>query len=349
MSSSKQDRQAASSPTGCRPTPRVGCCCWRQESNSNFWLKVPVGYYRTIFNERFSRLFKTEASEGTGGREIIWPRGRVIGGSSSINGLIFIRGQHEDFDDWERLGASGWSYRELLPYFRRYEGYRGGDSQYHGGFGEFEVSELRNNNAASAAWVEAGVEFGLPRNPDFNGASTSVSGLISWALVGAGRSSSASAFLKPIADRSNLTVITGAQVSKVTFKGRVATGVEWIRNGSGLFGKRRSRSHPLGRRAAVATVASTIGYRASRTIGPSRHSRHRGLSGSRAQSAGSLPGAADRRLKDRISLNDQVRNPVELAKMGLQWMFSGSGPMTVGAGQVERRSRVYPTRGWRTA
>ena len=128
-------------------------------SDRNFWLKLPVGYYRTIYNERFSRLFKTEPSEGTGGRSIIWPRGRVLGGSSSINGLIFIRGQHEDFDDWERLGAAGWSYRELLPYFRRYERYSGGESQYHGGLGEFEVSNLRNNNSASAAWVEAGVEY----------------------------------------------------------------------------------------------------------------------------------------------------------------------------------------------
>ena len=119
-------------------------------SDRNFWLKLPVGYYRTIYNERFSRLFRTEPSETTGGRSIVWPRGRVLGGSSSINGLIFIRGQHEDFDDWERLGASGWSYRELLPYFRRFERYRGGESQFHGGFGEFEVSDLRNGNAASS-------------------------------------------------------------------------------------------------------------------------------------------------------------------------------------------------------
>src|SRR5512138_109778 len=117
----------------------------------NFWIHLPVGYFRTIYDERFSRLFDTVPSEGTAGRNIVWPRGRVIGGSSSINGLIFIRGQHEDFDDWERAGATGWSYRELLPYFRRYERYRGGDSQYHGGFGEFEVSELRNDNAASRA------------------------------------------------------------------------------------------------------------------------------------------------------------------------------------------------------
>src|SRR5229473_3223658 len=215
-------------------------------TDRNFWLKLPVGYYRTIYNQRFSRLFVTEPNETTGGRSIVWPRGRVLGGSSSINGLIFIRGQHEDFDDWERLGAVGWSYHDLLPYFRRYERYRGGESQYHGGLGEFEVSDLRSNNPASAAWVEAGVEFGLPRNPDFNGATTFGVGAYQLGIGRHWRSSSASAFLRPVAHRPNMIV----------------------------------------------------------------------------------------RLKQPISLNDQVRDPYELAKMGLQWMLAGSGPLTAGAGQV---------------
>jgi choline dehydrogenase len=199
-------------------------------SDRNFWLKLPVGYYRSIYDERFSRLFVTEPSGTTGERSIIWPRGRVLGGSSSINGLIFIRGQHEGFDDWERLGASGWNYRELLPYFRRYERYRGGESQYHGGFGEFEVSDLRTGNPASAAWVEAGVESGLPRNADFNGATTLGVGAYQLGIGRRWRTSSASAFLRPVAHRPNLTIITGAQVSKVVFRGRVAAGVEWIKN-----------------------------------------------------------------------------------------------------------------------
>ena len=228
-------------------------------SDRNFWLKLPVGYYRTIYNERFSRLFKTEPNETTGGRSIVWPRGRVLGGSSSINGLIFIRGQHEDFDDWERLGASGWSYRELLPYFRRYERYSGGESQYHGGLGEFEVSNLRNNNAASAAWVEAGVEFGLPRNPDFNGETTYGVGSYQLGIGRHWRTSSASAFLKPVAHRQNLTVITNAQVSKVTFRGSVATGVEWIRDGADVQRQRGPRGHLVGRRAAVAATTAIVG------------------------------------------------------------------------------------------
>jgi choline dehydrogenase len=303
-------------------------------SDRNFWLKLPVGYYRTIYDERFSRLFRTEPCEGTGGRAIIWPRGRVIGGSSSINGLIFIRGQHEDFDDWERLGATGWSYRDVLPYFRRYERYRGGESQYHGGFGEFEVSELRNDNRASAAWVDAGVEFGLPRNPDFNAETTLGVGSYQLGIGRHWRSSSASAFLQPVADRPNLTIVTGAQVSKVVFKGSAASGVEWVRAGK------------IAMASAEREVILSAGALQSPQIlqlsgiGPADLLRDLGI-----------PVIADApevgrnlqdhyqarlivRLKEKISLNDQVRNPVELAKMGLQWMLDGSGPLTVGAGQV---------------
>jgi len=303
-------------------------------SDRNFWLKLPVGYYRTIYNERFSRLFRTEPCEGTGGRAIIWPRGRVIGGSSSINGLIFIRGQHEDFDDWERLGATGWSYRDVLPYFRRYERYRGGESQYHGGFGEFEVSELRNDNRASAAWVDAGVEFGLPRNPDFNAETTLGVGSYQLGIGRHWRSSSASAFLQPVADRPNLTIVTGAQVSKVVFKGSAASGVEWVRAGK------------IAMASADREVILSAGALQSPQIlqlsgiGPADLLRDLGI-----------PVIADApevgrnlqdhyqarlivRLKEKISLNDQVRNPVEFAKMGLQWMLDGSGPLTVGAGQV---------------
>jgi choline dehydrogenase len=303
-------------------------------SDRNFWLKLPVGYYRTIYNERFSRLFSTEPCEGTGGRAIVWPRGRVLGGSSSINGLIFIRGQHEDFDDWERLGAKGWSYRELLPYFRRYERYSGGESQYHGGFGEFEVSDLRTGNRASAAWVEAGVEFGLPRNPDFNGATTLGVGSYQLGIGRHWRTSSASAFLHPVARRPNLTVVTNAQVSKVVFSGRVAAGVEWSQGGR-TFRAAADREVILSAGALQSPQLLQLSG-----IGPAGLLRGLGI-----QVIADAPEVGRNlqdhyqarmivRLKQRISLNDQIRNPGELAKMGLQWMLAGRGPLTAGAGQV---------------
>jgi choline dehydrogenase len=303
-------------------------------ADRDFWLKLPVGYYRTIYNQRFSRLFVTEPNETTGGRSIVWPRGRVLGGSSSINGLIFIRGQHEDFDDWERLGATGWSYRAVLPYFRRYERYRGGESQFHGGLGEFDVSDLRSGNPASAAWVEAGVEFGLPPNPDFNGATTFGVGRYQLGIGRHWRTSSASAFLAPVLHRANLTVVTGAHVRRVLLRGRVASGVEWIKDG-------RQVSAIADREVVLSAGALQSPQLLQLSgIGPADLLREFGI-----------PVIADApevgrnlqdhyqariivRLKRPISLNDQVRNPIELAKMGAQWLFAGSGPLTVGAGQV---------------
>jgi choline dehydrogenase len=303
-------------------------------SDRDFWLKLPVGYYRSIYNERFSRLFVTEPGEGTAGRSILWPRGRVLGGSSSINGLIFIRGQHEDFDDWERLGAVGWSYRDVLSHFRRYERYRGGESQYHGALGEFEVSDLRNDNPASAAWVEAGVEFGLPRNGDFNGATTFGVGRYQLGIGRHWRASSASAFLHPALHRSNLTVITGAQVSRVLFKGQSATGVEWIKDGQRLTAA-ADREIVL----SAGTLQSPQLLQLS-GIGPAELLRGLGVSvvvdapevGANLQDH--YQARLIVRLKRPISLNDQVRSPYQLAKMGAEWLFAGRGPLTVGAGQV---------------
>jgi choline dehydrogenase len=303
-------------------------------SDRNLWLKLPVGYYRLIYDERFSRLFVTEPGDTTGGRSIIWPRGRVLGGSSSINGLIFIRGQHECFDDWERLGATGWNYRQLLPYFRRYERYQGGESQYHGGLGEFEVSDLRTGDRASAAWVEAGVESGLPHNADFNGATTFGVGAYQLGIGRRWRSSSASAFLHPIAHRPNLTVITRAQVSKIVFRGRVAAGVEWIKNGQ-VFNAAAEREVVLSAGALQSPQLLQLSG-----VGPPDLLRGLGI-----------PVVADApevgrnlqdhyqarmivRLKERISLNDQIRSPYGLAKMGLQWLLAGGGPLSAGAGQV---------------
>jgi choline dehydrogenase len=302
--------------------------------DGNFWLKLPVGYYRSIYNERFSRLFVTEPGEGTAGRSIVWPRGRVLGGSSSINGLIFIRGQHEDFDDWERLGAEGWSYRDLLPHFRRYERYRGGESQYHGALGEFEVSDLRNDNPASAAWVEAGVEFGLPRNADFNGATTHGVGRYQLGIGRHWRTSAATAFLHPVMHRANLTVVTGADVSRVLFTGRDATAVEWIREGQ--------RETATADREIVLSAGSLQSPQLLQLsgIGPADLLRSHGIAVvvDAPEVGGNLQDHYQARLivrlKRPISLNDQVRSPYHLARMGAEWLFAGRGPLTVGAGQV---------------
>lgn len=303
-------------------------------SDRNFWLKLPVGYYRTIYNQRYSRPFVTEPGEGSGNRAIIWPRGRVLGGSSSINGLIFIRGQHEDFDDWEHMGARGWSYRDVLPHFRRYERYNGGDSQYHGGFGEFDVSDLRTGNRASAAWVEAGVEYGLPRNPDFNAETTYGVGTYQLGIGRRWRTSSASAFLRPVSNRPNLTIMTRAQASRISFEGKRASGVEWITDRQ-VFRASAAREVILCAGALQSPQLLQLSG-----IGPANLLRGLGIPvvADVAEVGGNLQDHYQARLvvrlKHRISVNNQVRNPYELAKMGLQWALAGSGPLSAGAGQV---------------
>ena len=300
----------------------------------SFWLHLPVGYFRTIYDTRFSRLFDTVPSEGTAGRNIVWPRGRVIGGSSSINGLIFIRGQHEDFDDWARHGAAGWRYLDVLPDFKRIEHYSGGASAYHGASGELGVSDLRNDHSCCSAWVEAGVEYGLPRNPDFNGATTYGVGSYQLSIDRGWRQSAAVAFLRPIHRRPNLTVLPRALVRRVRFAGSRATGVEW-RGEDGTHEAEATREVILSAGAIQSPQLLQLSG-----IGPPELLRRLGI-----PVVADLKGVGENlqdhyqartivRLRKRVSLNDDVRNPWKLAAMGTQWLFRRSGPLTVGAGQV---------------
>ena len=302
--------------------------------DGNFWLKLPVGYFRTIYDDRFSRQFKTQPSEGTGGREIVWPRGRIVGGSSSINGLIFIRGQKDDYEDWQKLGASTWGYRNVLPYFRRLETYNGGENQYRGGLGELGVSDLRNNDPFCGAWVTAAQEYGLPFNPDFNAKTSFGVGSYQLSIKGRWRSSAATAFLKPALGRKNLTIKTKCHTTRVLFEDKKAVGVEWLENGE--------------KKQAAATCEVILAAGALQSpqilqlsgIGPKEL-----LAKHKIQLVVHSPEVGENlqdhyqmrtivRLKQKKSLNNQIRNPIKLAQWGLRWVLNASGPLTVGAGQV---------------
>lgn len=302
--------------------------------DDGFWLRLPVGYFRTIYDTRYSRIFDTDPSEGTAGRSIPWPRGRILGGSSSINGLIFIRGQHEDFDGWSSQGAPGWSHAEVLDDFRRIECYPGGDPRYHGASGEIGVSDLRNDHPWCDAWVESGVQYGLPRNPDFNGATTYGVGSYQLSIRDGWRSSASRAFLHPALARPNLTVVTRAQVTRVLFEAARAVGVEWIEGGA-LHRARSSRDVVL-----CAGAIQTPQLLQLSGVGPAALLHKHGIPVV-ADLAGVGENLQDHyqartivRMRQRLSLNDDVRNPFKLAGMGWRWLSSRSGPLTVGAGQV---------------
>ncbi len=303
-------------------------------ADRNFWIHLPVGYFRTIYDPRFSRLFDTVPSEGTAGRNIVWPRGRVIGGSSSINGLIFIRGQHEDFDDWAAQGAAGWRYADVLPDFKRIERYAGGANGYHGAAGELGVSNLRNDHPYCQAWVDAGVEYGLPRNADFNGATTYGVGSYQLSIDNGWRASSAVAFLRPARARRNLTVVSDALVTRVLFEKTRATGVEWQRGGV------LQRIHATREVILAAGAVQSPQLLQLSGVGPPELLHPLGV-----PVVADVPGVGENlqdhyqartivRLRKRVSLNDAVRNPLKLAGMGIEWVVRRSGPLTVGAGQV---------------
>ena len=300
----------------------------------NLWLHLPVGYFKTIYDPRYAWQFETEPQPESGNRRIVWPRGRVLGGSSQINGLVYIRGLHSDFDEWERLGASGWGYRDVLPVFKRSERYAGGASAYHGADGELGVSDLRTDHPYCNSWLEAGSQAGFDATDDFNGAKDNGLGSYQLTLAGHWRSSSSSAFLRPARRRANLTVLTGVHVTRVIIEQGVATGVEWLAGGQRVRG--RAESEVL---LAAGALQSPQLLQLS-GVGPAPLLHQHGISVvvDAPEVGGNLQDHYQARvivrLKERKSLNNDVRNPIELARMGLQWMFGQRGPLTVGAGQV---------------
>lgn len=202
-------------------------------SDRNFWVRMPIGYGKTFYHPELNWRYTSEAVPGLGNRQTYWPRGRVLGGSSSINAMVFIRGQREDYEAWHELGNPGWGWADVLPIFRQMERHAGGDDAYRGSEGPLSVTDI-----ATAAhpichdFVAACEAAGIAQNPDFNGASQEGAGLYQITTRDGVRASSATAFLRPAMKRGNLRVVTGAHVTRILFEGREAVGVEYRRGGS---------------------------------------------------------------------------------------------------------------------
>ncbi|GBL58071.1 choline dehydrogenase [Pseudomonas citronellolis] len=201
-------------------------------------IHVPIGVAAIVPTRHVNWAFHTVAQPGLGGRVGYQPRGKVLGGSSSINGMIYIRGHHTDFDDWRALGNEGWSFSDVLPYFRKSEMHHGGSNEFHGGDGELYVSRA-NRHAVTEAFVQAAMDAGHRFNPDFNGEQQQGVGYYDVTIRDGRRWSTATAFLKPIRERSNLTVLTGAHAERVLLKGKQAVGVQVLVDGERLQLKAR--------------------------------------------------------------------------------------------------------------
>ncbi len=197
----------------------------------NPWIHIPAGFYRNIYHPKITWQFETEPLDALGGRRMAWPRGKVLGGSSSINGLIYIRGQKQDFDQWRQLGNPGWSYDDVLPYFRRAEDCDRGEDDHHGTGGPLAVSDLRAEHVLHDAFMDGAVESGYRRNKDFNGADQEGVGPLQLTVRNMRRCSTAVGYLRPALLRRNLTVEIRALAHRVLFEGKRAVGVEFFQDG----------------------------------------------------------------------------------------------------------------------
>ena len=308
----------------------------------NPWLHIPVGYFKTMHNPKTDWCYLTDPDPGIAGRRLQWPRGKVLGGSSALNGLLYIRGQREDYDRWRDLGNPGWGYEDVLPYFIRSEHQERGASTYHGTGGPLKVSELRVRRAIADHFIQGAVEVGIPRNDDFNGAVQEGVGYFQQTAYNGIRCSTATAYLRPARRRANLTVLTGAHTRKVLFEGRRAVGVEFQR-GSVV---QRARA-----RAEVVLSAGAIGspqILQCSGVGHAAYLRSRGI-----PLMHHLPGVGEN-LQDHLqvrlvyktrlpTLNDEVNNPLKKLRIGLQYVLFRTGPMTLAASQVAIFTRSSPS------
>ena len=301
--------------------------------DSSFWIHLPIGYGKTMWSPKYNWRFETEADPGMNNRKIYWPRGKTLGGSSSINGLIFVRGQHEDYDHWAALGNKGWDFESVLPYFKRFEGNERGNSAFHSGSGPVKISDVGARHELIEAFIKGAGEQGIPRNKDFNGETQEGVGYYQLTTNNGRRCSSAEAFLKPARDRQNLNIQTNAQATKVVFEGRKAVGVTYVQDG--VEKTVRCRAEVL---LAAGAIQSPQLLQLS-GIGPAALLKKFGIPV--VQEMAGVGENLQDHLQVRIyyectkpiTTNDDLRTWYGKARIGMQWLFKRAGPLAIGINQ----------------
>jgi choline dehydrogenase len=309
----------------------------------NPWIHIPAGYYRNFSNPAVTWQFGSGPEPHLDGRTIPWPRGRVLGGSSAINGLLYVRGQHQDFDVWRQLGNVGWSFEDVLPYFKRAEDQERGEDRYHGTGGPLGVADVRlRQNALCDAFIEACAAAGIPRNNDFNGASQEGAGYFQLTNRNGRRCSAAVAYLKPARSRSNLRIITNALVHGVELAGKRATGVRLARAGR-VETVRAAREVVL----AAGAIGSPHILQLS-GIGPAAVLNAAGIA-VRHELAGVGENLQDHlqvrfvyMCKGPGSLNDVWHSRWQQFLTGVEYALTRRGILTIGAGAVGAFARSRP-------
>jgi choline dehydrogenase len=313
-------------------------------SDRNFWIHLPIGYGKTMWDPKVNWRFYTEPDPYMDNRRLYWPRGRVLGGSSSINGLIAIRGQAEDYDGWRALGNPGWGFGDLLPYFIKLETNHGleNDHQLHGTSGPLHVTSITGRHELIEAVIGAANALGVPRTEDFNGRRQEGVGYYQLTTHRGWRVSAANAYLKPAKRRPNLHILTEAQATRILFTGRRASGVEY---GQGGVSKtiRARRGVVLSAGAVQSPQLLMLSG-----VGPAEHLRAHGIDvlADSPGVGGNLQDHLQLRLIYRanraITTNDQLRSLAGRVRMALDWLLFTQGPLAIGINQAGLFTRVLP-------
>jgi choline dehydrogenase len=304
-----------------------------------FWIDIPVGYLYTINNPRTDWCYSTAAEPGLNGRSIGYARGKVLGGCSSINAMIYMRGQRSDYDHWEQLGNRGWSWDDVLPVFKQSEDYQHGNDAFHGAGGELRVEERRVNWEILDAWRDAAAEVGIPKIDEFNRGDNSGNAYFQMNQKRGTRWSATRGFLRPVLRRPNLTVMTDAQVLGIEFDrtGSVprATGIRVLSKRQGL--------QTINARREVILAAGAIGspqLLQVSGIGPAELLHEHDI-----DVVGDLPGVGENlhdHLQVRIiykvsntrTLNQRMNSLIGKALMGLEYLLFKTGPLTMPPSQL---------------
>ncbi|BBK33482.1 choline dehydrogenase-like flavoprotein [Stella humosa] len=309
--------------------------------DDSFWIPIPVGFLKLISDKTYNWCFATEPEDNVAGRSIQIPRGKTLGGSSSINGMIYVRGQPLDFDTWSQLGCRGWSYESVLPYFRRSENYAGGGNEIRGSGGPLDVLEVPERHAILDAFIDAAVEAGYPRNPDYNSGDQEGVAYYQVTQRRGRRWSTARAFLDTARKRPNLRVETEAQTTRVLLEGRRAVGIEYVQGGQTKTA-----------RAAREVVLAAGAVQSPQLLELSGIGRPDVLGGFGIAVRHELPGVGENyrdhfaprmnwRVKLPVTLNEQTRGLSFLRELA-KYYTTGRGILTLPAGIVAGFVKTRP-------
>ena len=325
---------------------RNSVCLLEAGPKDNYlWIHIPIGYAKTMFHPVYNYGYYTEPDANMNGRKIYWPRGRGLGGSSSINGLIYIRGQAADYDRWSHAGNNGWSWNEVLPYFIKSE--HNSDPRMvangtHGTGGPLWGTSIPDSHPLMDAIVAGGEELGVPRVLDFNSGNQEGVGYYQLFTKNGWRCSTAVAYLRPAQKRKNLRTEVNAQVTRVLFEGTRAVGVEYMQNGNRIT--LRANKEVLLTAGALQSPQLLM----LSGVGASEHLREHGIAVQHH-----LPGVGENlqdhlqlrlmyKVKQPITTNDDMKSSWRKFMMGWNWLTTRSGPLAIGINHGGMFTRVLP-------